>query len=134
MAMATAHSGSAWILQGSTIRSRSARWGERRHREPEAGQLLPVELGPLLVAGPHDRLAGGVDRVRHRLAALERDARDGARERERDAVERVVVVVPDDHEPRLARARARPGPTRLLLACGRRNGRHSRIVPLLSRE
>jgi long-chain acyl-CoA synthetase len=45
-------------------------------------------------------------------AALEADAGDDARERERDALEGVVVVVEDDHPPGVARspaaARARP--------------------------
>src|SRR6478672_3263706 len=129
IAMASAHSGSAWIRQGSTI-AWSARGRERRHREAEARQLLPVQLGPLLVSGPDDRLAAAVDGVRHRLAALERHARDGAGERERDPVERVVIVVSDDHHPRPAGARPRTGSARLLLTDGRCDRRrHGFMVP-----
>jgi hypothetical protein len=40
-----------------------------------------------------------VDHVGDRVALLHRDARDAAGERERDVVERVVVVVADDHAP-----------------------------------
>ena len=39
---------------------------ERRHRQPGVLELLPVELGGLPLAGPDDRLAGGVDLVGER--------------------------------------------------------------------
>ena len=48
---------------------------EGGHRQPRVAQLLPVVLGRLLLAAPHERLAGVVDRVRVGVAGVERDAR-----------------------------------------------------------
>src|SRR6185437_1614504 len=110
MTSAATHSGSAWSCQGCTTAG-SARGRQRGHRQPEPGQLLPVELGALLLAAPDDGLAAAVDRVGHRHPAVERDTRERPGKRERHAVERVVVVVADDHEPRPAAARARAGST-----------------------
>ena len=80
---------------------------ERGHRQAGVAELLPVQLGGLLVAAPDDRLAGVVDAVGHRVAAVDGDAGDVARQRVRDVVERVVVVVADDHPPGAAQARCR---------------------------
>src|SRR5206468_3899759 len=80
---------------------------ERGHRQPCVVQLLPVVLGGLARAGPDDRLAGVVDLVGDRVALLERDAGDDARQRGRHAVEGVVVVVQDDHPPVVVQAGAR---------------------------
>ncbi len=87
---------------------RRALAAERRHRQAEVLELLPVVLGLLAMARPDDRLAGAVNLVRKLEPAVERHAGDGARERERDAVERVVVVVQDDDFPGVAR----PAPVR----------------------
>src|SRR5438445_8458693 len=51
------------------------------------------------MAGPDKRLAARVDFVRERHALVVVDAGDRLRERERDALEGVVVVVEDDHAP-----------------------------------
>src|SRR6476659_9260931 len=123
--IARAHSGSAWICQGSTAATGSARRRERRHREPEADELLPVELGPLALTGPDDRLARLVDAVGHLDPAVKRDARNRAGQGERDPVEGVVVVVLHDDEPRPAGSGARPRLARLLLADGRGDRRHA---------
>src|SRR5205807_916218 len=86
--------------RGTTSRaSPLAALGQRRHRQAKAGELLPVELCLLERPAPDDRLAGGVDTVRERHAALIGERGDGARERERDAVEGVVAVVLDDDQP-----------------------------------
>src|SRR5918998_5530134 len=79
---------------------------ERGHRQARVAELLPVQLGGLLHAAPHDRLAGVVDRVRDGVALGQRDPRDEAAERASDVVERVVVVVADDHAPVAAQPRA----------------------------
>src|SRR5215212_6643437 len=68
---------------------------ERRHREAVLLELLPVELGLLLVPRPHHCAACRVDPIRELHALVEADTRKNRRERERDAVERVVVVVED---------------------------------------
>ena len=54
---------------------------ERGHRQPGRAQLLPVVLGRLAMAGPDDRLAAVVDRVRERHPAVVADAGDHPRER-----------------------------------------------------
>ena len=73
---------------------------------------------------PHERLAAVVDLVRERHAALEVDPRQHGGERERDPVERVVVVVEHDHATRVA------GPASgtacpLALPRGRQRGHHA---------
>src|SRR4051812_26150935 len=83
-------------------------------------ELRVVELGELLVARPYDRLALGVDRVRERHALRVVDAGNRLRERERDALERVVIVVQDDHPPRAAGAGAAAGARAFLRGCERR--------------
>src|SRR6478735_5153027 len=69
-------------------------------------QLLPVELGLLAEAGPDDGPPRVVDPVGNPHAVVVRDARDDRRERGRDALEGVVVVVEHDHEPGAAEAGA----------------------------
>src|SRR5262249_46222855 len=96
---------------------------ERCHREPEAAELVPVELRRLAMPRPDDRATGVVDLVCHSQASLVGDVRDGRRERSCDALEGVVVVVEDDHVPRGAEAGAR-APVGALL----RRRRHDRIV------
>jgi hypothetical protein len=56
-------------------------------------------LSGLLHARVDDRLAGAVHDVRDLMAAVECDAGDEARERARDVLEGVVIVVADDHSP-----------------------------------
>ena len=73
---------------------------------PAPVELLPVVLGGLLVAAVDDRLARVVDRVGDLVSARQRDAGDEARERARDVIEGVVIVVADDHLPRAAEAAA----------------------------
>jgi hypothetical protein len=83
-------------------RRRSPSWSallERCHRQPRVVELLPVELGRLLHPRPHHRLAGVVDRVGVGVALLDAHARERARKRGGDPVERVVVVVAHDHAP-----------------------------------
>src|SRR6266508_2543111 len=80
---------------------------ERGHRQAGVAELLPVELGGLLVAAEHDRLPGVVDLVGDRVAAVDGDAGDVASERMGHVIERVVVVVADDYTPRPAQAGAR---------------------------
>src|SRR3954453_1919664 len=82
--------GVAWRV----IPPRSALF-ERRHRQPRLAQELPVVLGGLPRTAPDDRLAGVVDPVGDREALLVGDARNDARQRRGDALERVVVVVQD---------------------------------------
>ena len=72
---------------------------------PASFRELPVELGRLLLPRPDDRLALAVDQVGDRVALGDRDARDVARQRVRHVVERVVVVVADDHAPVTAEVR-----------------------------
>ena len=87
-------------------------------------ELLPVELGLLAVAAPDERLAAVVDLVREGHAALEVDAGQHGGERERNAVERVVVVVEHDHATRVAGPT--PGtPCPLALPRGRQRGHHA---------
>ena len=57
-------------------------------------------LGGLLAAAVDDRPAGAVDHARDLVPARQADAGDEARERPRDVVEGVVIVVADDHPPR----------------------------------
>src|SRR5690348_9526239 len=87
---------------------------KRCEREAVAFELRVIELGELPVTGPDDCLARVVDRVRegHPLRVV--DPGDGLRERERDAFERVVVVVAHDHAPRVAGSGAGPGACALL--------------------
>src|SRR4051794_16568531 len=80
---------------------------ERGHGQPRLAQLLPVQLGRLAVAAPHDGQARGVDALGDRVALVDVDAGDVARERERHVVERVVVVVADDDPPLAAEGGAR---------------------------
>jgi DNA-binding IclR family transcriptional regulator len=78
----------------------AGRWeglGQRGHGEPGVAQLLPVELRALALAAPNPRASARVDAVGERHPAPEVDARDVAGERRGDVVERVVVVVQDDH-------------------------------------
>src|SRR6185503_3792952 len=82
---------------------------KRREREAVALELRVVELGELAMARPNDCLTGGVDLVRDRHAFGVIDPRNRLCERERDALEGVVVVVPDDHPPGIAGARTGPG-------------------------
>jgi cysteine desulfurase family protein (TIGR01976 family) len=86
-------------------------------------ELLPVQLRRLALAGPDDRLTRAVDPVRELHAAVEVDAGDDGSERERDAVEGVVVVVENDHAPRIAGAAARTARTRTYTR--RRDGRRA---------
>src|SRR3954454_21203823 len=72
---------------------------ERRHGQARVAQLVPVVLGELLMAGPHDRQAGAVDAVGDLVAAIDGHAGDEARQGVGDAVEGVVIVVADDHPP-----------------------------------
>src|SRR5262249_55226235 len=72
---------------------------ERCHGQTEVAELGPVVLRGLLLTGPDDRLARLVDPVGERHAAVVADPRQHAREGERDAFERVVVVVQDDDSP-----------------------------------
>src|SRR5439155_1615048 len=87
---------------------------QRSHRQAMIPELLPVELGLLLMPGPDDRLSGGVDAVRERHSVVVGDTGNHRRERKRDALERVVVVVQDDHVPRPAETRAFAGVEALL--------------------
>ena len=64
------------------------------------------EVGGLTMAAPDDGAAGVVDPVGELQSLVEVDSGNGRRECERHAVERVVVVVQDDHVPRLAEVRA----------------------------
>src|ERR671919_2309649 len=57
---------------------------ERGHRQTRVVELLPVQLGGLLVARPDDRPAGVVDLVGERVAAGHADAGDRACQRVRD--------------------------------------------------
>src|SRR5579862_7595732 len=75
---------------------------KRRHGQAVPGELGVVELGGLAMTGPDDRPAGVVDAVRERHPARVVDAGDRLCERERDTLERVVVVVQDDHAPGIA--------------------------------
>src|SRR6478752_2032593 len=96
MTTATAHSGSNtnwWVSTTSAA-------AERGHGQPEAGELLVVELRLLAMPRPDGRPAGVVDAVRHRQAGVHGDTGERARQGEGDAVERVVVVVQHDHQPR----------------------------------
>ena len=79
---------------------------ERRHRQPVRRELRVVELRELPVPRPDHRLPVVVDLVRELHPPVVVDAGDRLRERERDALERVVVVVQDDHAPRVAGAGA----------------------------
>src|SRR4051794_13960738 len=72
-----------------------------RQRQTVRIELRVVELGELAVAGPDERLPGRVDLVRERHALVVVDPRDRLRERKGDAFEGVVVVVEDDHAPRV---------------------------------
>src|SRR5581483_9101535 len=87
------------------VRSSSSAF-EWRKRETVRAELRVVELGELAMPRPDERLAGVVDLVRERHALVVVDAGDRLRQRERDALERVVVVVQDDDAPRAAEARA----------------------------
>src|SRR3954469_5623746 len=81
---------------------------ERSHGQPGVLELLPVQLGGLLVPAPDDGLAAVVDAIGHRVADRDGEARDVARQRVRDVVEGVVVVVADDHPPLAAKPASRP--------------------------
>src|SRR5271156_2209514 len=70
---------------------------ERGHRQAAGFELLPVELGLLLVARPDPGPARVVDLRREPHPTVVVDSWDHARDRERHAFERVVVVVQDDH-------------------------------------
>src|SRR5215210_2366128 len=73
---------------------------ERRQRETEATQLLPVELRRLLVTRPDHRPAGAVDSVGDPEPLVVGDAGDRGRERSRDTLEGVAVVVQHNDVPR----------------------------------
>ena len=77
---------------------------ERGHRQSRALQLLPVVLCGLLVAAEDDRLAAEWITFGDLHPALDADPRDEAGERAGDVIERVVVVVADDHPPGAAEA------------------------------
>ena len=79
---------------------------EGRHGQPVLAQLFPVQLGLLVEAGPHDGLPGAVDLIRQPHPVVVRDAGDDGRQRGRDTLKGVVVVVEDDHEPGSAEARS----------------------------
>ncbi len=87
---------------------------QRRHRKTGALELLPVVLGRLLHAGVDDRLARVVDHAGDLVTAGDRDAGDEARQRARDVLERVVIVVAYDHPPRAAKATPWPTDARKL--------------------
>src|SRR5438477_9771261 len=72
---------------------------------------------------PHDRAAAVVDLVGHPEAVLVRDVRNRRRERGRDTLKGVVVVVEDDYVPRRAEPRAGAAVNAFF-----RGGRHGRIV------
>src|SRR4051794_21885802 len=80
---------------------------ERRHGQTGVPELLPVQLGGLLLPAPDDGLAGVVDAVGQCVADGDREPGDVAGQRVRDVVEGVVVVVPDDHPPLAAEAASR---------------------------
>ena len=88
-------------------RARASALFERGHGQPRVAELLPVQLGGLPVAGPDDGQPRAVDAVGERVALVDRDPGDEARERVRDVVERVVVVVADDDAPGAAQAAVR---------------------------
>src|SRR5262245_50229760 len=69
------------------------RSGEGRHGEAAVAQLLPVELRALTLAAPDPRAARVVDAVGHLHASVVVHAGNDPRERLRDVLERVVVVV-----------------------------------------
>jgi hypothetical protein len=79
---------------------------ERGHRQAGVVELLPIQLGRLLVPTPDDRLSAVVDLVGDRVAAVDGDAGNVAGERVSHVVERVVVVIADDDAPRAAQTRA----------------------------
>src|SRR3954447_22131395 len=81
-----------WAARPTATAGRSALL-ERSHSQPRVVELLPVELGGLLQAAPDHRLARLVDGIGVGVALLHADAGDRAGQRERDVVERVVVVV-----------------------------------------
>src|ERR1700683_2430130 len=66
------------------------------------------------MAAVDDRPSGAVDHVGDLVSALERDAGNEARERARDVLEGVVVVVADDHPPGRSLAVGGPARARLL--------------------
>ena len=86
-------------------------WG---HRQARVLQQLPVVLGGLPGTGPDDGLAGAVDLVGHRVAAIQVDPGNVAGKRSRHPVEGVVVVVQHDHPPGAAERRPRAGHSRAL--------------------
>ena len=87
---------------------------ERRHRQAGAVQLLPVPLGLVARAAPHDRAAALVDPVGEPVSLRQRDARYHPRERLRDVVEGVELVVEHDHPPQPAEVAARSAYARQL--------------------
>src|SRR5919202_431209 len=80
---------------------------ERRHGQAGVPELLPVQLGGLLLPAPDDGLAGVVDAVGQRVADGDGEAGDVAGQGVRDVVKGVVVVVSDDHPPLAAEAASR---------------------------
>src|SRR5579863_8711957 len=94
-----------------------------------AGELLPVQLGLLELAGPHDRLPRAVDSGGEAHARVEVHAGQDGRERERDTVERVVVVVQDDHAPGAPEAVAVAAVETLLRRCEGAHGRQGSVRP-----
>src|SRR5581483_6869341 len=93
---------------------------KRCERKPEALELRVIEIGRLAMTRPDDRLAGRVDAVRERHAAVVVDTGNRLGEREGDALEGVVVVVSDDDAPGPARAGAAAAAQALLRRCERR--------------
>lgn len=67
-------------------------------------------LGGLAVPGPDDRTTLAVDAVRERHPLIVGGARQHLAQGERDALERVVVVVQDDDVPRRPEPGSRPSP------------------------
>src|SRR4051794_41776094 len=108
-----------WAARPTATAARSALL-ERSHSQSRVVELLPVELGGLLEPAPDHGLARGVDRVGVGVALLHADAGDRPGQRERDVVERVVVVVADDHAPVAAEPGARPAGARKLDRLGHR--------------
>src|SRR5205085_4032256 len=95
---------------------------ERSHRQAVALELRVVELRQLAMPRPDDRLPRVVDRGREAHPLVVVDAGNRLCEGERDALERVVVVVQHDHAPGAAGTRALPARNTLL---GRSQRAHS---------
>jgi stearoyl-CoA desaturase (delta-9 desaturase) len=101
--------------QGAAVEATGAQAGrqqgltglERGHRKSRGVEPLPVVLGVLARSGPDDRLPGVVDLVRVAVAIGQGQSGDHAAQGLRHVIERVEVVVEDDHPP--DRAKPTPG-------------------------